>query len=245
MSSGQTQQRRPHLIFVTCCATKQKRVSLLGKWGHWAFLSTRSTPFWSSMVMMESWKYESTPKRRNGAGAGPAPFVKRNGGRSPPTTNRGVAGFPSGPDGAPSSVPGRLCGQSFQADSLHQNLGSWRVRFFDKSHDESARVSTGLYQHAAARQQTVALIVPRQEIGLGSFTELRSGLQICSQSLPSGRPRHCKRSTERKVPAPGSGMPDLCVTQVAGPHSSCIPLLGGVATATWCCCLHCKKSINY
>jgi len=76
---GQSQQRRPHLIFVTRCATKQKRVSLLRKWGHWAFLLTRSTPFWSSMVMMESWKYESTPKRRNGAGAGPAPFVKRNG----------------------------------------------------------------------------------------------------------------------------------------------------------------------
>jgi len=76
---GQSQQRRPYLIFVTRCATKQKRVSLLRKWGHWAFLSTRSTPFWSSMVMMESWKYESTPKRRNGAGVGPAPFVKRNG----------------------------------------------------------------------------------------------------------------------------------------------------------------------
>jgi len=76
--SGQSQQRRPHLIFVTRCATKQRRVSLLRKWGHWAFLSTRSTPFWSSMVMMESCKYESTPKRRNGAGVGPAPFVKRN-----------------------------------------------------------------------------------------------------------------------------------------------------------------------
>ena len=75
----QSQQRRPHLIFVTRCAAKQKRVSLLRKWGHWAFLSTRSTPFWSSMVMMESWKYESTPKRRNGAGVGPAKFVKRNG----------------------------------------------------------------------------------------------------------------------------------------------------------------------
>ena len=76
--SEQSQQRRPHLIFVTRCATKQKRVSLIRKWGHWAFLSSRSTPFGSSMVMMKTCKYESTPKRRNGAGVGPAPFVKQN-----------------------------------------------------------------------------------------------------------------------------------------------------------------------
>jgi len=30
------------------------------------------------MVVMESWNYEKSPKRENGAGVGTAPLVKRN-----------------------------------------------------------------------------------------------------------------------------------------------------------------------